>query len=140
MSLLLKVALSQAGQKEIEGDANNPTIVNYAKESGFKWVNDDETPWCSIFMNWVAFKAGYKRSGKANARSWLTVGENILFPETGDVAIFRRGNSDWKGHVAFFLNFDGEYVTVFGGNQGNQVKISRYSKVDVLGYRRLEKL
>jgi len=52
---ILKVALSQYGVKEITGRNHNKTIVDYAKESGFEWVNDDETPWCSIFINWVAF-------------------------------------------------------------------------------------
>lgn len=136
---LLKAACSQIGQKEIEGKSNNPTIVNYAKECGFEWVNDDETPWCSIFMNWVTLKSGYERTNKANARSWLDVGLPILMPETGDIVIFKRGNSEWKGHVAIFMSFDGNYAWVLGGNQSNQVKVSKYNLEDVLGYRRLSR-
>lgn len=137
---MLKTALSQYGQKEVEGDSNNPTIVNYAKECGFSWVNDDETAWCSIFINWVAHKANYERTHKANARSWLNIGTEVESPSMGDIVVFKRGNSTWKGHVALFVNFDGEFINVLGGNQANQVKISKYRKIDLLGYRRLSKL
>lgn len=72
MDSILKTAVSQLGEKEISGEENhNRTIVNYAKEAGFKWVNDDETPWCSIFVNWVAQKNKLRSTNKANARSWL---------------------------------------------------------------------
>jgi len=141
MDKILKIAIAELGQKEISGPQNNPTIVNYAKEAGFSWVDDDETPWCSIFVNWVAKKAGLKANGKANARSWLLEGVNVdTAPEPGDVVIFWRGSPDsWKGHVGFFFGFsiDGERVYCLGGNQGNQVSLSAYSIENVLGFRRL---
>ena len=141
MDKILKIAIAELGQKEISGPQDNPTIVNYAKEAGFDWVNDDETPWCSIFVNWVAKKAGLKDNGKANARSWLLEGLNVdASPEPGDVVIFWRESPDsWLGHVGFFLGFsiDSERVYCLGGNQGNQVSVSAYSFENVLGFRRL---
>ncbi len=141
MDKLLKIAVAELGEKEISGPEDNPTIVNYAKEAGFDWVNDDETPWCSIFVNWVAKKAGLKASGKTNARSWLLEGLNVdTSPDPGDVVIFWRDSPDsWLGHVGFFLGFsiDGERVYCLGGNQGNQVSVSAYSSENVLGFRRL---
>jgi uncharacterized protein (TIGR02594 family) len=141
MDKLLKIAVAELGQKEISGPAHNPAIVNYAKEAGFAWVNDDETPWCSIFVNWVAKKAGLRGSGKANARSWLLSGKNVdNAPEPGDIVVFWRGSPDsWLGHVGFFFGFsiDGERVYCLGGNQGNQVSVSAYSIENVLGFRRL---
>jgi len=141
MDSLMKIAMTQLGQKEIEGPEDNDTIVGYAKESGFDWVNDDETAWCSIFVNWVAMKAGLKRSELANARSWLNVGLNVDdSPEPGDVVIFWRGSEDgWQGHVGFYFGFsqDGTRVYCLGGNQGNQVSLSAYPIGKVLGYRRL---
>jgi len=141
MDKILKIAIAELGQKEISGPVDNPTIVNYAKEAGFAWVDDDETPWCSIFVNWVAKNAGLKQSGKANARSWLLEGLNVdAAPEPGDVVIFWRGSPDsWTGHVGFFFGFsiDGERVYCLGGNQGNQVSVSAYSIDNVLGFRRL---
>lgn len=141
MDKLLKIAVAELGQKEISGPDDNPNIVNYAKEAGFAWVDDDETPWCSIFVNWVAKKAALKTSGKANARSWLLEGMNVdTAPEPGDVVVFWRGSPDsWQGHVGFFLGFsiDAERVYCLGGNQGNQVSVSAYPIDNVLGFRRL---
>ena len=141
MDSLIKIAISQLGQKEIAGPEDNDTIVGYAKESGFDWVNDDETAWCSIFVNWVAMKAGLKRSEQANARSWLEVGLNVDdAPEPGDVVIFWRDSEDgWQGHVGFYFGFsqDGTRVYCLGGNQGNQVSLSAYPIGKVLGFRRL---
>ncbi|MCD4724283.1 MAG: TIGR02594 family protein [Bacteroidales bacterium] len=141
MDKLLKIAVAQLGQKEITGPADNPNIVNYAKEAGFDWVDDDETPWCSIFVNWVAKKAGLNGSGKANARSWLQVGANVnSAPEPGDVVIFWRGSKDsWQGHVGFFLGYSkkSDRVYCLGGNQGNQVSVTAYNIDKVLGFRRL---
>jgi uncharacterized protein (TIGR02594 family) len=141
MDKILKIAVAELGEKEIQGPEDNPTIVNYAKEAGFDWIDDDETPWCSIFVNWVAKKAGLKASGKANARSWMLEGINVdNSPEPGDVVVFWRGSPDsWKGHVGFFFGFssDGERVYCLGGNQGNQVSVSAFSVDNVLGFRRL---
>lgn len=140
MSNILEIAASQIGVKEIKGADDNLTIVNYAKESGFEWVNDDETPWCSIFVNWCAQKANLKSTKKANARSWLAIGIPTETPEPGDVVIFWRGKIDsWQGHVGFFLGFDhsGERIYTLGGNQGNQVSITAYPKDKLLGFRRL---
>ena len=137
MISLIEIALSQYGEKEISGPVNNRTIVNYAQEAGFKWVNNDETPWCSIFANWVAIIAGLPRSGKADARSWLHVGTEVQDPLMGDIVVFRRGTSAWEGHVAFYINEIDGFINVLGGNQSDQVKISAYSKSNLLGYRRL---
>jgi uncharacterized protein (TIGR02594 family) len=141
MDELIKIAVSQLGEKEISGAPDNPTIVKYAKDSGFEWVNDDETPWCSIFINWCAMKADLKRSKKANARSWLLVGNATSNPEPGDIVVFWRGSIDsWQGHVGIFLGFSKDQSRVYclGGNQGNQVSISAYPTSTVLGYRRLK--
>ena len=138
---ILKVALSQYGVKEIIGSTHNKTIVDYAKESGFKWVNDDETPWCSIFINWVAFKACLERTKSAMARSWLDVGVPVTFPETGDIVVFKRGNSAWQGHVGIYISeAENSQINVLGGNQSNAVKISTYNTKDLLGFRRLRPL
>ena len=87
---LLTKALSQYGVKEIKGEKHNEQIVKYFHEIGHEWVQDDETAWCSAFMNWVAKTQGYEYSGKLNARSWLDVGANIKSPQVGDVVVFWR--------------------------------------------------
>lgn len=160
MNRLLEIALSQYGQKEIAGKKDNLTIVGYAKEAGHAWVNDDETPWCSIFMDWVCMKAGVERTHKANARSWLDVGidplppagtspqvgEERTAPKTGDVVVLKRGTNPNSGHVGIYINQVDtepgkmEFIRVLGGNQGNEVKISVFNKKDILGYRKLREV
>lgn len=137
---ILEIAFSQYGITEFAGkDKNNPAILRYFKEIGETWVPDDETAWCSAFANWVAQKAGVERSGKLNARSWLNVGENIARPMLGDVVVFWRDSPEsWKGHVAFYVNQDDDYIYCLGGNQSNMVKISAYPKNRLLSYRRLK--
>lgn len=137
----LEIAISQIGVKEITGTGHNQTIVKYAHESGFEWINDDETPWCSVFINWCAIKAGLSRSNGANARSWNDVGIQTDNPEPGDVVVFwRESPTSWKGHVGVFIGFNKNGTRVFclGGNQGNQVSISAYSSNQVIGFRRLK--
>ncbi|MGB0871488.1 MAG: TIGR02594 family protein, partial [Flavobacteriales bacterium] len=127
--------------KEIKGTRHSQRILKYAKESGFGWVSEDETAWCSIFMNWVAKKASLKHSGKANARSWLNVGQAVNIPEPGDVVVYwREAINSWKGHVGIFMGFsaNGERIYTLGGNQKDSVCITAYSADKLLGFRRLK--
>ncbi len=141
MDRLIKIAVKELGQKEVSGASHNDRILKYAQESGVQGISTDEVPWCSTFVNWIAFKAGLKRTNKANARSWLGIGTNVdQHPEPGDVVIFwRESRQSWKGHVGFFFGFsrDGSRIYCLGGNQGNQVSISAYPSNTVLGFRRL---
>lgn len=139
MNRLLDRALDEFGIKEIVGEEHNDRIVQYATDLGWEWIDGDETPWCSIFINWLAMKAGYERSNSAAARSWLKVGEKVDNPEKGDLVVFKRGNSSWKGHVAIYINEGAIYINVLGGNQNNQVNIKPYRKSSVLGFIRLRR-
>jgi uncharacterized protein (TIGR02594 family) len=140
MNDLLEFAKTQLGVKEIAGESDNLTIVNYAKESGFDWVNDDETPWCSIFINWVCLKSSYERTKKANARSWMEIGIPTKKPEYGCVCVFQRGNSPTQGHVGLFDGEDDAHIYLLGGNQSDSVSITKYPKTKLLGYRILNKI
>ena len=137
MQKVLNMALSQYGVSEITGARHNETIVNYFKDIGFSWVQDDETAWCSAFMNWVTKQCDLPMSKKLDARSWLKVGDEITEPKTGDLVIFWRDRIDsWKGHIAIYIREDENFTYVLGGNQSNQVCIKPYYKKRVLGYRR----
>ena len=142
MSKLLKIAFHELGVTEIQGEKDNPRIVEYAQKAGFEDVRDDETPWCSIFVNFCCEELRYENSGKANARSWLQVGKNINSPVPGDIVIFwRESPHSWKGHVGLFLGFSSDKKKVFciGGNQGNKVSVAEYDGGKVLGFRRVGK-
>ncbi len=140
MKNLLNIATAEIGVKEVPGKKSNPKILQYAKDCGFTNYTNDDAAWCSLFMNWVAYKAGLERSNKLSARSWLNVGIPIENPEPGDVVIFwRESRESWKGHVGIFTGFSPNSSRIYclGGNQGNQVSVTAKSMDRILGYRRL---
>ena len=135
---VLEVALGQYGIKEIVGKKHNPEVLKYFHEMGHDWVKDDETAWCSAFINWCAMWADKPFSDKLNARSWLTVGKSVEVPHVGDVVVlWRESPGSWKGHVGIFIREAGNYIYILGGNQNNQVCIKAYPKKQLLEYRRL---
>lgn len=139
---MIFLASSMIGLKEISGQENNPEIVRMFSEIGHSWVKDDETSWCSCFVNWLALKCNASKSGKLDARSWLSVGIATEYPEPGDVVVFWREKKDsWKGHVGLFLGYakNGD-IYCLGGNQNNEVNISIYPAMRLLGFRKLTKI
>lgn len=139
---MLEIAVKEYGVKEYPGaTAHNPRIIEYMREAGFDFI-EDETAWCSIFINWCAKKAHLQRSYKATARSWLDVGRVLKEEDviSGDIVVFYRGTKDgWRGHVGIFINKIGDNIYVLGGNQKDMVCIEPYSAKKLLGYRRLKK-
>lgn len=131
-----RVARSEmdSGVREIVGEKNNPRIVEYHKATDLN-ASDDETAWCSAFVNWCMLTVGVARTNKANARSWLNWGKALKEPVEGCVVVFERGTEPWQGHVGFFVRFEGDQVLCLGGNQSNEINISSYPKSKVLGYR-----
>ena len=138
-----RVASSYLGIKEVSGAESNPQIAKWIKSINPDLATDS-TAWCSAFTHAVAEEAGFKGSGKLNAKSWLKVGDEVPASQAqqGDVVVFWRDNkSSWKGHVGFFHGYDKKgNIRVLGGNQGNQVKISTYPSNRLLGFRRLKEL
>lgn len=105
MSNPLQLAFAELGTQEIKGSSHNNRIINYALESSISGIETDETPWCSVFVNWVCHKTGKAKSGKPNARSWVNVGGESGYNP-------RPMNAEWildikeqyeKSDVAFFF-------------------------------------
>lgn len=119
-------------------NGNNPKVVAYFKDSGNPGVMDDETAWCAAFVGAMLKRAGIKGTGKLNARSYLDWGTPVARKDAqpGDVVVFKRGNSSWQGHVAFFVKDRGALIDVLGGNQSNAVNIKGYQAAALLGIRR----
>jgi uncharacterized protein (TIGR02594 family) len=126
--------------KERPGQLDHPFIVWCHFLSGLSDVHD-EVPWCSSFVNGIAWLLRMPRSKSARARSWLDVGHAIDLaharPEN-DVIILRRGTDPNAGHVGFFAGFAGGHIHVLGGNQSNNVTIAPFVVPDLLGVRRLD--
>lgn len=141
----MQVARELIGTREIPGRDDNAAILKMLKLDG-DWPEHDEVPWCSAFVNWCCNVAGYERSYKLNARSWLNVGTPIELSEAEnargtDVVILSRPPSPTNGHVGFFagLNVAGR-VLLLGGNQGDQVCVASFEPSRVIGVRRLSRL
>lgn len=133
-----EIALSEFGISEISGKVHNPKVVQYFKEIGHKWVNDDETAWCAAFVNWCLVKAGMPQTGSLAARSFLTYGVSTKKPVLGDIVVFWRiSKSSAYGHVGFVVRMTENFVYVLGGNQSDAVNIQRFPKTQVLDFRQI---
>lgn len=135
------------GEKEMGGGLDNPLILAMLKTDN-DWPQDDEVPWCSAFVNFVAKLLRLPRSKSLRARSWLEIGKGIPLNEAKvgfDVVILKRGKGEQPGpevieapgHVGFYAGQFGDFIEVLGGNQSDTVKVSRYPADRLLGIRRL---
>ena len=135
------------GVEEIPGVRDDPRILSMLRLDQ-DWPTNDEVPWCSAFVNYVAWLLRLPRSKSLMARSWLLIGRPIDLKdaEVGfDIVILKRGGGeqpgprvmDAPGHVGFFAGREFEHVNVLGGNQGDCVNVRSYPVTRVLGVRRL---
>lgn len=133
----IEIALGEIGQKEIVGSAHNPRIVKYSTDIGNTWVTSDEVAWCSEFVNWCLLQAGIQGTKSAVAKSFLKWGEETKTPRFGDLVIFNRPPDPAAGHIGFYIREDGGNIYTLGGNQNNEVNISKYPKDRVVSYRKV---
>lgn len=135
------------GIREVAGVADHPLILGMLRLDQ-AWPTHDEVPWCSAFVNFLAWQLDLPRSRSLAARSWLTVGAPVSFAgaQRGfDVVVLRRAGgpgpevTDAPGHVGLFrgLGPASGQVYVLGGNQSNAVSVASFDARDVLGVRRL---
>ena len=125
----------ETGVDEIAGAAgHNPRIVEYHQATSLRAM-DDETAWCSSFVNWCMMKAGETRTNSAAARSWLKWGQTLDQPKRGCIVVFSRPPKPTSGHVAFYEGEKRDRILVLGGNQSNQVNIAAYPRDRLLSYR-----
>ena len=140
MGQAMKVAMSQYGIEEWTGIEHNPEVMKYFHDIGHEWVKDDETAWCAAFVNWVLKYSGFIGTGKLNARSFLGIGEEVSLDcaQSGDVIVLYRNNpKSWQGHVGFLCHYDQHHIWLLGGNQGNQINITKYPRQRFHGARRM---
>lgn len=141
------LAQSLMGTREIAGEEYNVQIVAMLKLN-HSWPRNDETPWCSAFVNYVCARSGLPRSKSLLARTWLGIGEPIELDDARvgfDIVILKRGGGDQPGpnnhkapgHVGFFAGEKDGDLYVLGGNQNDEVNITLYDGKRLLGVRRL---
>lgn len=143
-----KLAERFVGLKELPGPKHEPFVLGMLQLDA-KWVQDDETAWCSAFVNYCNHLLRQPRSKSLAARSWLQIGEEIPlgFAQVGfDVVILQRGAGKQPGpevikapgHVGYYAGKtpDGKSVLLLGGNQANAVNVAAFAIGKILGVRR----
>ena len=130
------IAKNELGVSEVSGSSDSSRVIQYLRSTslGGAMASNDETPWCSAFVNFCVEQAGFAGTDSAMARSWLNWGRKTNNPVTGCIAVFARGNPP-SGHVALFVSETVDEIKVLGGNQGNKVCYSHYPKNRLLEYR-----
>lgn len=133
-ALVLAVNEFARGVSEIVGEKNNARILEYHATTSLK-AHDDETPWCSSFVNWCMVNTGEEGTGSAAAASWLTWGRavDIRDFQPGDIAVLSRVGGH---HVGFIVATVGTYVLLLAGNQGNRVSVAPFPMNRLVGVRR----
>lgn len=135
------------GVKEASGASSNAHVLAMLRLDA-KWVQDDSVPWCSAFVNYIAWLLRLPRSKSLAARSWLLVGQGVDVRDAKvgfDVVVIKRGAVDFgpetiaaPGHVGLFAGWSGENdVLILGGNQSDSVSVEAFPKSKILGIRRL---
>ena len=106
----------------------NPVIVEF-----FRATDDDHsgdtTPWCAAFLNWCLERCSYDGGTRSTVSgSFRKAGGVTKNPSVGDVAVFRRGRTGCRGHVALYLGRSGSSYRVIGGNQTD---INGHSSINI---------
>jgi uncharacterized protein (TIGR02594 family) len=148
----LSMAQAELGVQELSKPGeDHGRIVEYHASTSLspRMAAKDETPWCSSFVNWVMWHAGFIGTRNAMAKSWLTWGnaENAAAPRRGAITVIfnkhRSSRSDHATgsssgyHVAFLLSKTADGLYLLGGNQRNAVseQLFRFSGYEIQGYR-----
>jgi len=94
------------------------------------------TAWCAAFVNWCLKEAGSPYLGYATASSWLEFGTPLSAAVHGCIVVMPAMSSTGggTGHVGFFVKQEGKLTCVLGGNQHDEVNITRYG-IKPVGYR-----
>jgi uncharacterized protein (TIGR02594 family) len=126
---------------ERPGADHHPAIQWWLELARFGRGAADETPWCSAFVNFIAWQMDLPRTNSARARSWLEVGEQIRIEDAvkgNDIVVLSRTGNPAAGHVGFYhaMTPTGQ-VMLLGGNQSNGVTIQSFERARIVGVRRL---
>lgn len=126
-------AARHVGLREVPGKAHSPVIVGWLLRLN-AWWNDDETPWCGVFVAFVMKICGIDLPKHwYRAKAWADWGTHLITPVYGCVVVFERKGG---GHVGFVMGQDKlGRLMVLGGNQGNAVTIAPFDRARVVAYR-----
>ena len=142
------IAQRFVGIKEVPGSTANPMILAMLQLDD-KWPKDDSVPWCSGYINYIAWLLRLPRSKSLRARSWLNVGIPVKLEDAQvgfDVVILKRGGGNQPGpevinapgHVGLYGGRSNGGVLILGGNQGDSVSTQIFDTDRILGIRNIQ--
>jgi len=120
------------GVAEIPGPKHSPVIQGLLHRLK-AWWNDDETPWCGVFVAACIDAAGLPLPKFwMRAKAWAEWGVRLRSPVPGCVVVFERQGG---GHVGFVVGrTPANLLMVLGGNQGNRVSMAPFESSRVVGF------
>ncbi|WP_076072193.1 TIGR02594 family protein [Sphingomonas montana] len=131
---MLAEGLELYGVRETAGAADNPVILQWAREAGVAGYRADATAWCGLFLAVAAKRAGWTvPDGPLWALNWGKFGVATARPMLGDVMTFVRPGG---GHVGLYVGEDAAAWHVLGGNQDDRVGFARIARGRMRAVRR----
>jgi len=123
-------AAKYLGVKEVTGPKSHPIIKAWIAQSA-SWLDpdDSETAWCGCFRGAVGRTTGTGIPKEFyRAKSWSRWGDEVPLSDPsqwqqGDTIIMARPGGN---HVCVLSFVEGKYAYCLGGNQNNEVNISKY--------------
>lgn len=128
----MTMATNEKGQSELPGNLHNPRILEYHAATALHATND-ETPWCSSFVNWCLKQASINGTNSAAAASWVSWGQ-ATSPQYGAIIVIYKPNAanssltSSGNHVGFLVEESATHYKILGGNQSDQVKETKFPK------------
>lgn len=123
--------------RELPGYQRNNAFVVWALKN-FTWLDKkyfvDETAWCKAVWNAACETAGFKVGDSAMALDGVKEGISVPADDAqlGDFLVLfhldSNGNYNGKHHITFFEKYGESHVYGRGGNQGNDLNVSQWSK------------
>lgn len=139
---MVEFGLSLLGTQEVIGKGSNKTILSWRDTLNQNGVivegySDDSIPWCGLFIAYLTFMrrrlSNEVVSNPLWARNWVNYGEKSPEASLGDILVFVRNGG---GHVGIYIGEDSTTYHVLGGNQSDNVTITRIAKNRCIAVRR----
>jgi uncharacterized protein (TIGR02594 family) len=107
-------------------------VEYFASIGAKKNYRDDIDDWASAFAEWSLNKAGIDGPKSDDPFAWLHWGQKLERPRLGCIVIM---SFNGLRHVGFYFDEQDNFVRLLGGNQNDAVRIYRYPKNAIVGYR-----
>lgn len=113
----------------------NPNIIESYRLSGWEWPTDN-LPFAATFVTWVMKQSNINGLQNMSSQAYAMFGDEVDWPTWVNVRkndlVVLKSRSKPGGHVGFIQTYNPRNATfeLIGGNQSNDVKISRFEVDD----------